>query len=97
MSLSVDRRTRPAIEAEDRIRQILDRAEMMAWSAKATRRELRDAYWGVVASRSLWYAALRRVTGGGVLDIRDARQPELVARGPRSKRRRQRKVQSRAA
>ena len=93
-----DRRTIPRIDAVAAIRWVLDRAEMLAWSAKTIRGELREAYFRVRrCSRSTWYAALHDVTGGGVLDIRDARQPELVARGPRSKRRRQRKVQSRAA
>ena len=83
-----DRRTRARVEAEDTIGQLLARAELLAWSAKTTRAELREAFWRVSASRSTWYAALNTVSGGGVLDIRDARQRELVDRGPRAKRKR---------
>lgn len=91
-----DRRSIQRIDAVAAIRAVLDRAEMLAWSARTIRAELREAFFRVHrCSRSVWYAALHDVTGGGVLDIKDARQPELVARGPRAKRKR-RKGPSRA-
>lgn len=75
------------LEAERVVRQIVERAEMLGWKAKTIRRELREAYWRVFASRSVWYGAVRRVVGTGILEIRDARQRELVERGPRARRR----------
>lgn len=85
-----DRRSIERIDAVAAIRFVMARAEMGAWSAKTIRAELRETYYRVHrCSRATWYAALRDVTGGGVLDIKDARQPELIARGPRVKRNRQ--------
>lgn len=83
------------VEAEDAVRAVLDSCPRA--SARHLRRALREAFWRVAASRSTWYAAIKSVTGGGVLDLKDRGQPELVDRGPRPKRRRTKKGVARAA
>jgi hypothetical protein len=78
------------------IRRVLERAIENRLDARAQRRALRLAFRQFLNStpvsiglspRSCWYAAVRDVTGGGVLDLTDPRQQPLpIEVGPRRSR-----------
>src|SRR5262245_52547813 len=72
------RKSAARVAAEDSIRRIL--RETSNCSAKYTRAKLLEAYWLSPAERSTWYSAVRSVTGGGVMDIPDGDQRELLDR-----------------
>lgn len=81
--------------AERLVREVLAAADTRGLPARVIRRLLRARFAVTNVSNAVRYAAVRAVTGGGLLDLRDARQPTLLDRGPR--RRRSRKKASDAA
>lgn len=84
------------LAAEATVRQALKRATDERWTAREFRRRLQGSYRSLAKAhfkahgecQSTWYAAIKAVTGRGALDLPDFSQPELVARGPRQRRRR---------
>lgn len=72
--------------AERLVREVLAAADTRASSAREIRRLLRVRFATTTVSDAVRYAAVRAVTGGGLLDLRDARQPTLLDRGPRRRR-----------
>ena len=73
-------------------------AEVLAWahargsSAREQRRRMREAFASTVVPRHVRYAAVRAVAGVGLLDLPDARQPALIEKGPRRRKRRKGEV-----
>lgn len=67
-------------------------AEVLAWalargsSAREQRRRIRAAFAKTVVPSRVRYAAVRAVFGVGMLDLPNARQPALIDRGPRVRR-----------
>lgn len=97
-----DRRSSFRRLAEAVVGLVMKRALALRLDAKAQRRALRESYEKLLhtdlvtigkSPRAAWYAAIRAVTGGGVLDITDSRQEPLPLNvGPRRPRSRRKKV-----
>ena len=79
----MSRRSPHRVLAERLVREVLAAAETRGSSAREIRRLLRVAFGATTVTTAVRYAAVRAVTGGGLLDLRDARQPTLLDRGPR--------------
>lgn len=84
----MSRRSPHRERAEQIVAMVMTRAIHERWSARRTRQQLRTSMSRLEISDSIRYAAVRSVTGGGVLDIPDRDQVELVSRGPRKRRQR---------
>lgn len=81
--------------AQHVVREVLAVVETRGATAREARRLFRARHAITSIPRSVWYAAVRAVTGGGLLDLRNARQPQLLDHGPRRRRcRSSRKVSS---
>ena len=63
--------------------EVLAEASTRGLRAKEQRRRLRIAFAKTIIPAHVKYMAVRAVTGGGLLDLQDARQPALLDRGPR--------------
>ncbi len=85
-------RTAHRVLAERLVREVLAVAETRASNAREIRRLLRARFATTTVTDAVRYAAVRAVTGGGLLDLRDARQPMLLDRGPRRTRPRRKKT-----
>ena len=79
------------------VREILAVAETRGATAREARRLFRARHASTSIPRSVWYAAVRAETGGGLLDLPDYRQPTLLDRGPRLRRPRRKKIAHAAA
>jgi hypothetical protein len=69
--------------AERLVREVLAAADTRGSSAREIRRQIRAAFAPTTITSAVRYAAVRAVTGAGLLDLRPARQPSLLDRGPR--------------
>lgn len=82
----MSRRTSHRDRAEQVVSMLVTRAVREHWNAKRLRERIRTSLTRMKISDSIRYAAIRAVTGGGVLDIPDREQVDLIARGPRKRR-----------
>lgn len=100
-----DRRSAFRKAAEAMVRFVLVAAKASGLSARGQRKALREAFKNLLQTnlvtigrspRSTWYAAVRDVTGSGVLELVDpSQQPLPIDAGPR--RPRARRKESRRA
>jgi len=74
------------------VREVLAMVETRGATAREARRLFRARHALTSIPVSAWYRAVRVVTGGGLLDLADARQPTLLDRGPRRRRKPVRKM-----
>ncbi len=72
--------------AQRLVREVLAVVETRGATAREARRLFRARRAATSIIASVWYAAVRAVTGGGLLDLGNARQPTLLDRGPRRRR-----------
>lgn len=68
------------------VREVIAVAETRGATAREARRLFRARQASTSIPLSVWYAAVRAETGGGLLDLPDYRQPTLLDRGPRARR-----------
>jgi hypothetical protein len=74
------------LAAERHARAVLAEAEARGATGREKRRMLRARFATLSISEGVWYQAAVRVAGCPLLELRDARQPELIERGPRKRR-----------
>lgn len=74
------------VTAQRIVREVLAIVETRGATAREARRLFRARHASTSIPLSVWYAAVRAVTGGGLLDLPNARQPTLLDRGPRRRR-----------